>query len=59
MNTIYLVHAATTPLHPQVILAMSAFMQETFGNPSSIHGFCRHAHEKWLTARQFIAESLL
>lgn len=33
-------------------------MQETFGNPSSIHGFGRHAHEKMETARQIIADSL-
>ncbi len=33
-------------MHPQVIEAMTAIMQDTFGNPSSIHGFGRHAHEK-------------
>ncbi|EGP4872428.1 cysteine desulfurase [Enterococcus faecium] len=58
MKTIYLDHAATTPMHPQVIEAMTAIMQETFGNPSSIHGFGRHAHEKLETARQIIADSL-
>ena len=46
VKTIYLDHAATTPMHPQVIEAMTAIMQDTFGNPSSIHGFGRHAHEK-------------
>lgn len=58
VKTIYLDHAATTPMHPQVIEAMTAIMQETFGNPSSIHGFGRHAHEKMETARQIIADSL-
>lgn len=58
VKTIYLDHAATTPMHPQVIEAMTAIMQETFGNPSSIHGFGRHAHEKLETARQIIADSL-
>ena len=57
-KTIYLDHAATTPMHPQVIEAMTAIMQDTFGNPSSIHGFGRHAHEKLETARQIIADSL-
>lgn len=47
VKTIYLDHAATTPMHPQVIEAMTAIMQDTFGNPSSIHGFGRHAHENW------------
>ena len=58
VKTIYLDHAATTPMHPQAIEAMTAIMQETFGNPSSIHGFGRHAHEKMETARQIIADSL-
>ncbi len=58
VKTIYLDHAATTPMHPQVIEAMTAIMQDTFGNPSSIHGFGRHAHEKLETARQIIADSL-
>ncbi|WP_165005528.1 cysteine desulfurase family protein [Enterococcus sp. ZJ1668] len=58
MEKIYLDHAATTPMHPQVIEAMTTIMQETFGNPSSIHGFGRAAHEKLETARQIIADSL-
>ena len=58
VKTIYLDHAATTPMHPQVIEAMTAIMQDTFRNPSSIHGFGRHAHEKLETARQIIADSL-
>lgn len=51
-------HAATTPMHPQVSTEMTMIMQETFGNPSSIHGFGRLAHEKLETARQIIADSL-
>lgn len=45
-------------MHPQVIQEMTTLMQETFGNPSSIHGFGRMAHEKLETARQIIADSL-
>ncbi len=37
MRHIYLDHNATTPVHPEVIEAMSAFYREKFGNPSSIH----------------------
>ena len=44
MEPIYLDHAATTPLHPTVIQAMTENMQTTFGNPSSIHQFGRKAH---------------
>lgn len=58
MEKIYLDHAATTPIHPQVITEMTMIMQETFGNPSSIHGFGRLAHEKLETARQIIADTL-
>ncbi|EMF0157403.1 cysteine desulfurase family protein [Enterococcus hirae] len=58
MEKIYLDHAATTPMHPYVIQEMTTMMQETFGNPSSIHGFGRIAHEKLETARQLIADSL-
>lgn len=58
MEKIYLDHAATTPMHPQVITEMTTIMQETFGNPSSIHGFGRLAHEKLEIARQIIADSL-
>lgn len=45
-------------MHPYVIQEMTTMMQETFGNPSSIHGFGRIAHEKLETARQLIADSL-
>jgi len=58
LEKIYLDHAATTPMHPQVITEMTMIMQETFGNPSSIHGFGRLAHEKLETARQIIADTL-
>ncbi|MVO99621.1 cysteine desulfurase family protein [Paenibacillus lutrae] len=38
---IYLDHAATTPLHPEVLQAMIPYYTEHFGNPSSIHGYGR------------------
>jgi len=34
---IYLDHNATTPVHPDVVEAFLPFLQEKFGNPSSIH----------------------
>lgn len=58
MEKIYLDHAATTPMHPTVIAEMTRVMGEYFGNPSSIHGFGRMAHEQLESARQIIADSL-
>ncbi|MDV4148682.1 aminotransferase class V-fold PLP-dependent enzyme, partial [Enterococcus faecalis] len=55
MEPIYLDHAATTPLHPTVIQAMTENMQTTFGNPSSIHQFGRKAHGLLEEVRQTIA----
>lgn len=36
---VYLDHAATTPIDPQVVAAMVAALTDTFGNPSSQHRF--------------------
>lgn len=37
MKRIYLDHNATTPVRPEVREAMMPFLEESFGNPSSIH----------------------
>lgn len=37
MSFIYLDHAATTPLAPEVLDAMLPYLREEFGNPSSTH----------------------
>ena len=50
---IYLDHNATTPLHPEVIKAMSDAM-EVFGNPSSLHEFGRPAKQMIENAREKI-----
>ncbi|GEB28598.1 cysteine desulfurase family protein [Enterococcus casseliflavus] len=55
---VYLDHAATTPLHPEVIKVMSETMQTFFGNPSSIHHYGRDAHTQLELARQAIAQQL-
>ena len=34
---IYLDHNATTPLHPEVVEAMTAVLRHAAGNPSSTH----------------------
>ncbi|MFI5164545.1 MAG: aminotransferase class V-fold PLP-dependent enzyme, partial [Bacteroidia bacterium] len=38
---VYLDNAATTPLDKEVFEAMLPYLQEHFGNPSSIHSFGR------------------
>ncbi|WP_334075636.1 cysteine desulfurase family protein [Paenibacillus sp. A14] len=43
MKTIYLDHAASTPVHPKVAEAMVAVMREQYGNASSIHAYGRAA----------------
>lgn len=55
MEVIYLDHAATTPLHPQVVEAMLPLMQEHYGNPSSLHAMGRAARHLLNDARDQIA----
>ncbi|MFV9510945.1 cysteine desulfurase family protein [Tepidibacillus sp. LV47] len=58
MNRIYLDHAATTPIHPQVFEKMKPFLQEKFGNPSSIHRFGKSVKLPLEDARVYIARTL-
>ncbi len=55
---IYMDHAATTPLHPEVLAAMMPYLTELYGNPSSIHSFGRETRQAVDTARDTIAENL-
>ncbi len=43
MRTVYLDHAATTPVHPKVLEAMLPYFSGTFGNPSNLHDIGREA----------------
>jgi cysteine desulfurase len=58
MSLIYLDHAATTPIHSDVLEAMLPFYSEVFGNPSSIHSFGRAAKMAIDQARDTIAHGL-
>ncbi|MGF7086283.1 cysteine desulfurase [Kroppenstedtia sanguinis] len=58
MMAIYLDHAATTPVHPQVKEAMLPFLSEKYGNPSSIHGFGREIRNAVDRARDQVARGL-
>lgn len=55
---VYLDNAATTPLDKEVLDAMLPFMQEYFGNPSSIHSFGRKTRAAIESARKAIAKNL-
>ena len=52
---IYLDHAATTPLRPEVLEAMLPYLTEHHGNPSSIHASGRRARQGLDEAREEIA----
>jgi cysteine desulfurase len=55
MTTLYLDHAATTPVDPLVLEAMKPYFTDVFGNASSIHGTGRAAKSALETARASIA----
>ena len=55
---IYLDHAATTPVRPEVIEAMLPYFSAKFGNASSTHRWGREARAATDTARERIAACL-
>lgn len=58
MKRIYLDHAATTPILPEVVEHMHQLLSEQFGNPSSIHAEGRKSRAIIETARRTIAKYL-
>ena len=58
MKTIYLDHAATTPLDPAVLEAMRPYFSDIFGNPSSFHTLGMQAKDAVSDARGRIAKLL-
>jgi len=52
---IYLDNAASTPIHKQVLEEMIPYLQEQFGNPSSIHKYGRSSQRAIQNARKQIA----
>jgi len=55
LRRVYLDHASTTPVRPEVVQAMVNFMLTDYGNPSSIHSWGRVAHEGMEQARANVA----
>lgn len=58
MNRIYLDHAATTYIKPEVLEAMMPYFSENFGNGSSIYKEGREAKKALESARKTVAQSL-
>ncbi len=58
MKRIYMDHAATTPLAPEVLEAMIPYFSKRYGNPSSLHSFGREAREAVEVARSEVAALL-
>ena len=55
--TVYLDHAATTPMVPAAVEAMTSHLLEV-GNPSSLHASGRHARRVVEESRETIAQAL-
>ncbi len=58
MNRIYMDNAATTRVKDEVVQAMLPYFTETYGNPSSIHGFGREAKKAIERAREQVARAI-
>ena len=56
--TIYADNAATTKRSPTAIQAMLPYMDETYGNPSSLHSLGQRAAEALWSARETVAACL-
>ncbi|MGA1844812.1 MAG: cysteine desulfurase NifS [bacterium] len=54
-KTIYLDNNATTAVAPEVLTEMSPFLEEFYGNPSSMHTFGGQLHRRIEQAREQVA----
>src|SRR5687768_11537731 len=57
-SPIYLDHAATTPIRPEVLAALEPVMRTHYGNPSSVHALGRQARALVEEARDRVAQAL-
>jgi len=55
---VYMDHAATTSIKPDVAESMIPFLKEYFGNPSSLYSIGREGKEAIETAREQLAKAL-
>jgi cysteine desulfurase len=55
-NVIYLDHAATTPIDPEVLEAMTPYLKEKFGSASTLYSLGREARDAVEQARASVAQ---
>ncbi len=58
MNRIYFDNAATTPMSPEVVEVMLPYLQNHFGNPSSIYSYGRETRMAIEHARKLVAKTI-
>ena len=56
--TVYLDHAATTPMRPEAVAAMLPYLTDRFGNASGVHTVARAARAALDEAREVVAHYL-
>jgi cysteine desulfurase len=56
VNLVYMDHAATTPVHPQVLEEMLPYFSEHYGNPSSVYTLAQESRGAVEEARQRVAD---
>ncbi|MFW6022859.1 MAG: cysteine desulfurase NifS [Halanaerobiaceae bacterium] len=56
MNKIYLDHAATTPVAPEVYESMKPYLEKFYGNPSSVYITGQEADRAVIEAREKVAK---
>lgn len=57
-SRVYLDYAATTPVDPRVLEAMRPFLEQAYGNPSSLHHWGKQARKGLEEARGVVAACL-
>ncbi|MDN7013658.1 cysteine desulfurase NifS [Methanoculleus sp. FWC-SCC3] len=57
-RSVYMDHAATTPVRPEALEAMLPYFSERFGNPSSLYSLAREAKEAVEEARGRVAAAI-
>jgi len=55
---VYLDHAATTPVKPEVVEAMLPYFSEKYGNPSTIYSLGRESKKAIENAREAVAKAI-
>lgn len=55
---LYFDHAATTPVHPEVVQAMLPYFERVYGNPSGVHSLARQSRQVLEESRARVAACL-